>query len=65
MKVDDVYGFNKISSFIKRTSFGSFIMLCISAIVFFGVYFGILTVVKEPLVIDIEKQLFKKIKHSK
>lgn len=54
-----------LSSFIKRTSFGSFIMLCISAIVFFGVYFGILTVVKEPLVIDIEKQLFKKIKHSK
>lgn len=54
-----------LSSFIKRTSFGTFIMLCVSAIVFFGVYFGILTVVKEPLVIDIEKQLLKKIKHSK
>ena len=54
-----------LSSFIKRTSFGTFIMLCVSAIVFFGAYFGILTVVKEPLVIDIEKQLLKKIKHSK
>ena len=49
----------------KASFVGIFIMLCISAVVFFGAYFGILTVMKEPLVIDIEKQLLKKIKHSK
>ena len=54
-----------LSVLIKQASFGIFIMLCISAVVFFGAYFGILTVMKEPLVIDIEKQLLKKIKHSK
>lgn len=54
-----------LSVFIKQTSFGIFTMLCISAVVFFGVYFGILTVMKEPLVIDIENQLLKKIKHNK
>ena len=54
-----------LSVFIKQTSFGIFTMLCVSAVVFFGVYFGILTVMKEPLVIDIENQLLKKIKHSK
>lgn len=53
-----------LSVFIKQTSFGVFTMLCISAVVFFGVYFGILTVMKEPLVIDIENQLLKKIKHK-
>lgn len=41
-----------LSVFIKQTSFGIFTMLCVSAVVFFGVYFGILTVMKEPLVID-------------
>ena len=54
-----------LSVFIKQTSFGIFTMLSISAVVFFGVYFGILTVMKEPLVIDIENQLLKKIKHNK
>ena len=54
-----------ISVFLKRTSFGIFIMLCISAVVFFGVYFGILTIMKEPLVIDIENQLLKKARRNK
>ena len=54
-----------LSIVIKQMSFGIFIMLCISAVVFFGVYFGILTIMKEPLVIDIENQLLKKFKHNK
>ena len=36
-----------LSVLIKQASFGIFIMLCISAVVFFGAYFGILTVMKE------------------
>lgn len=40
---------------------GSFLTLCISAVVFFGVYFLILTIVKEPLVIEMEKQVFGKV----
>lgn len=46
---------------IKRMQWGSFIILCTSAIVFFGVYFLILTVTKEPLVIELEKQVFGKV----
>ena len=46
-----------LSILIKQLHLRSFVMLCISAMVFFGVYFIILTVMKEPLVIDIEKQL--------
>ncbi len=49
---------------VKYLSIGNFIMLCISAVVFFCIYFGILTVMKEPLVIDIENQLLEKIKHN-
>ena len=50
---------------VKHLSIGNFIMLCVSAIVFFGAYFGILTVMKEPLVIDIENQLLTKVKRNK
>lgn len=50
---------------IKRMPWGSFITLCASAMVFFGVYFLILTVVKEPLVIEMEKQLFGKVLKKK
>lgn len=50
-----------LSILIKQLHLRSFVMLCISAMVFFGVYFIILTVMKEPLVIDIEKQLLNKI----
>lgn len=54
-----------LAMLIKYLSIGNFVMLCISAMVFFGVYFGILTIVKEPLVIDIENQLLKKAKRNK
>lgn len=46
---------------IKKMQWGSFITLCASAIVFFGAYFLILTVKKEPLVMEIENQLLGKI----
>ena len=54
-----------LSIVVKQAPFGIFIMLCISAVVFFGVYFGTLTVMKEPLVIDIENQLLTKVKRNK
>lgn len=54
-----------LAMLIKNLSIGNFVILCISAMVFFGVYFGILTIVKEPLVIDIENQLLKKAKRNK
>ena len=54
-----------LSIVVKQAPFGIFIMLCISAVVFFGVYFGTLTVMKEPLVIDIESQLLTKVKRNK
>ena len=46
---------------IKRMQWGSFMTLCASAIVFFGVYFLILTIAKESLVIEIENQLLGRI----
>ena len=54
-----------LAMLLKYLSIGSFIMLCISAIVFFCLYFGILTFMKEPLVIDIINQLLKKNKYNK
>lgn len=49
-----------LAMLVKYLSIGNIKILCVSAIVFFGVYFGILTIMKEPLVIDIENQLLKK-----
>lgn len=46
---------------IKKMQWGSFLTLCTSAVVFFGVYFLFLTIVKEPLVIEMEKQVFGKV----
>lgn len=46
---------------IKRMQWGSFMTLCASTIVFFGVYFLILTIAKESLVIEIENQLLGRI----
>lgn len=39
----------------------AFVVLVISAVLFFGVYLLILTVVKEPLVLNIERQLIEKL----
>lgn len=50
---------------IKRIQFGSFITLCVSATVFFGAYFLILTVIKEPFVLEMEKQVLGKIYRKK
>ena len=50
---------------IKRMPWGSFMTLCASAIVFFGVYFLILTVMKEPFVLEMEKQVLGKIYRKK
>ena len=50
---------------VKCLSIGTFMMLCVSAVVFFGVYFGMLTLMKEPLITDIENQLLNKVKHRK
>lgn len=50
---------------IKRMQMGSFITLCVSTIVYFGIYFLILTIAKDPLVIEIENQLLGKIIEKK
>lgn len=54
-----------LAMLVKHLSIGNIKILCVSAIVFFGVYFGILTIMKEPLVIDIENQLLKKVRRNK
>lgn len=50
---------------IKRLQWMNFSMLFFSAIAFFGVYFGILTIMREPLIIDIENQLLRKTSQKK
>ena len=47
---------------VKFLNFGSFLTLMISAIIFFGTYLIILTIKKEPLIIDIEHQILQKMK---
>lgn len=46
---------------IKLFEFSSFIALLISAIIFFGIYFLVLTLAKEPMIVEIEQQVFKKL----
>lgn len=50
---------------IRHINISNFLSLFISAIVFFGTYMGILIVLKEPLIMEIEKQLLGKIKSFK
>lgn len=50
---------------VKGMGMGTFLTLCLSAAVFFGVYLAVLTVCKEPLVLDIEKQLLGKLKKKR
>lgn len=49
------------SLWVDFLSFGSFMTLLISACLFFGVYGGVLLVVKEPLILEIAGQICKKI----
>lgn len=51
-----------VSLWVKSVFSGSFIVLLISAILFFGVYFIILTIAKEPLIYKIEEGLLTKLK---
>lgn len=46
-------------------NFGNFISLLISAILFFGVYYGLLLVMKEELTVSITNQMLDKIKKNK
>lgn len=47
---------------VKKVFSGSFIVLLISAILFFGAYFVVLTIAKEPLIYQIEEGLLTKLK---
>ena len=49
------------SLWIKSFGFGFFLTLLISAILFFGIYFVILTLMKEKLVLELEKQVIGKV----
>lgn len=47
----------------KVLNYNEFIILLISAMIFFGVYLLILTLFKEEMTLNIEKQIFEKIKN--
>lgn len=49
------------SLWVKKVFSGSFIVLLNSAILFFGVYFIVLTIAKEPLIYQIEEGLLTKL----
>lgn len=49
------------SVWVKGLHMGNFTALMISAILFFGIYGIVLTIWKEPLVLEIEGQVFRKI----
>lgn len=51
------------SVWIKMLSLSSFLTLFISAVLFFGSYALILTVTNEPLILEIESQIFRKLKN--
>lgn len=53
------------SLWVKLLQFGSFLTLLISAILFFGIYGGIMMLFKEPLVMSIYNQVISKIKKKK
>jgi O-antigen/teichoic acid export membrane protein len=50
------------SIWIKRLGFGSFVTLAMSAVLFFGVYFGTLLLFKESLTVMVVNQILKKFK---
>lgn len=50
------------SAWVKGLGFGVFITLIISAILFFGIYGIILIIIKDDLIVDLGKQLSKKLK---
>lgn len=52
------------SLWVKKLGLGNFATLVISAACFFGCYGAVLTLLKEPLVIDIEKQIFAKLRRN-
>ena len=49
------------SLWIKSIGVGSFITLAISSVLFFGIYFIVLTFMKEKLVLELEKQVLDKV----
>lgn len=53
------------SSWVKMLGMGNFVTLIFSAVLFFGGYGVILTVLKEPLVWEIESQVLKKLTKKK
>lgn len=52
------------SLWVKNLHIGSFLTLLLSAVLFFGAYGGLLTLLREPLVWEIEQQMLGKIFHS-
>lgn len=46
---------------IKMLNIGVFLKLVVSAIIFFGIYVVVLTIAKEPFVLEIEHQMFGKV----
>lgn len=57
-----IYFSGLLSMLVNKLSVGNFVMLCLSATIFFFTYLGILTILKEPLILDIENQIIKKVR---
>ena len=53
------------SFWIKVLELGNFLTLLISAVLFFGIYSLVLTIAKEPLILEVENQILRKIKLTK
>ena len=49
---------------VKQLALGTFAMLVVSSVLFFGLYVIVLTMFKEPLVLEIERQMIGKVKKS-
>ncbi len=51
-------------TFVESIRWNSFMIMAISSIIFFGVYFLFLLIRKESLIIDLKKQVFSKLRRS-
>lgn len=54
-----------LSHFVTLLSLGNFATLCLSALIFFGSYGLVLILMREPLTIELEKQMLNMIKRKK
>ena len=52
------------SFWVHRCPLGTFWTLAVSAVLFFGVYGGVLLLLREPLTAELVQQIFRKLKRK-